>query len=216
MKNRKLNLIVLAAVSSVFLASCGSNALETEEKKDSAQASDKSVTYVVNTAESELNWHGKKLAYGHSGVITITSGSLSIEDDKITAGKFEVDMKSIKETGDGIDPEKAEQLAGHLMSADFFDAENHPISTFEITSSEKNADGTYKLSGNLTIKGITKNISFPATVNIQGNTLTANAEFTINRTDWDIKYGSGLSGAIGDKVISDDIDFKVSLKAEKK
>ena len=151
MKNKKLNIFALAAVSSFFLVSCGSNAVEAGDKKDSAEAGDKSVIYTVNSAESELNWHGKKLAYGHSGIISITKGSLSMEADKLTAGKFEVDMKSIKETGDDINPEKAAQLAGHLMSADFFDSEKFPTSSFEITASEKNSDGTYKLSGNLTI-----------------------------------------------------------------
>jgi polyisoprenoid-binding protein YceI len=216
MKTKTINkMMIIAALSGLLFVSCSSDAVEAGEKKESAQASEHSITYRVNTSESELHWHGKKLAYGHSGLITISSGSLSMEADKLSAGKFEIDMKTIKETGENIDPEKASQLEGHLMSADFFDVEKFPLSTFEITAAEKNADGTYKISGNLTIKGITKNIEFPATIQTTGDKLMAQAEFTINRTNWDIKYGSGISGAVGDMVISDDITFKVILKADK-
>ncbi len=211
---KTIKLFSLAAVAAVTFAACSSNAVESSDQKKVAEATVESVKYTVNPATSEVSWHGKKLAYGHSGVITLKSGELALEGDKLVSGNFEIDMTSVTETGNP-DTEKATQLAGHLMNEDFFDAEKFPVSKFEITSAEKKEDGTYTINGNLTIKGITKNIAFPATIAQNGNEVTANAEFTINRIDWDIRYGSGVSGAVADQAISDDIDFKVSLKASK-
>jgi polyisoprenoid-binding protein YceI len=74
---------------------------------------------------------------------------------------------------------------------------------------------THTVKGNLTIKGVSKNIEFPAKVTVAGDDITATASFTINRNDWGVTYGSGLSGAVGDKIIGDNIDYKVSLKGKK-
>lgn len=205
---------LLMMASAVILASCGSNAVEATEAKKEAEATEKSVEYVVDAKSSEVQWHGKKLAYGHTGLIDIKSGSLAAENEKITAGKFEIDMNTIRETGD-VDPEDAIKLAGHLMDVDFFDAASFPLSTFEITG-VKGEKGNYEISGNLIIKGVSKNITFPAEVKLEGDQLTANAEVIINRTDWGVVYGSGVTGAVADKAISDDIDFKIKLVANKK
>lgn len=215
---KTLKYFAFALVAVMTLASCGGgNEATTAGAADSvATAGAAAATYKVDVAGSELQWHGSKLAYGHSGVINITDGSLSVENGNITAGNFAVDMKTIKETG-SEDAESAAKLAGHLMSADFFDVEKYPTSKFEITGSSANKTDstTHTIKGNLTIKDQTKNIEFPANVVIEGNNLNAKASFTINRNDWGVTYGSGLSGAIGDKVISDNIDYKVSLKATK-
>lgn len=215
---KTLKYFVFALLATVVLASCGdSNTAATANNADSvATAGAAAATFKVDGPSSELQWHGSKLAYGHSGVITITEGSLSVENGNITAGNFTVDMKSIKETG-ASDAEAAAKLAGHLTSPDFFDAEKFPVSKFEVTGSTANKTDstTHTIKGNLTIKDQTKNIEFPANVVIEGTNLTAKASFTINRNDWGVTYGSGISGAIGDKVISDNIDYKVSLKATK-
>lgn len=204
-----------AVLATAILSSCGSDAVEATDKKDVAEATVESIVYKVDTATSVLNWHGEKVAYGHDGVIEITTGELTMKGDTLTSGNFTVDMKTIKATDEGGKPEDLAKLAGHLMAPDFFDAEKFPTSKFEITSAEKQTDGTYGISGNMTIKDVTKNISFPATIKVEGEKLTANAEFTINRNDWGVVYGSGMSGAIGDAIISDDIKFKVNLVANK-
>lgn len=195
-----------------IISSCGSNATEATDAKKEAEASEKSVTYIVSPTKSTVQWTGTKLAYGHTGLIDIKSGELSVEGKKITAGSFMIDMATIKETGEDIDQEKAIQLAGHLMSPDFFDAAAFPTSSFAITSVEE-ADGKYTISGNLTIKGVEKNISFPAKVEADGKKLIADAEFIINRNDWGVSYGSGASGAVADQAIGDDLEFVVHLEA---
>lgn len=214
---KTLKYFVLIAFAAIAFASCDSTATTTANDADSvANAAATAATFKVDAAASELQWHGSKLAYGHTGLITITEGSLSVENGNITAGNFMVDMKSLKETGNP-DAEGATKLAGHLTSPDFFDAEKFPTSKFEITGSTaaKTDSTTHTIKGNLTIKDQTKNIEFPANVVVEGANLTAKASFSINRNDWGITYGSGISGAIGDKVIGDNIDYKVSLKGTK-
>jgi polyisoprenoid-binding protein YceI len=210
MKNA-INLMILGGA--ILFSACSSNGVETSDAKKKADATKESITYKVDPKQSELNWSGKKLASGHSGLIEIKSGEISAEGDKITAGKFEVDMKTITEPGNP-DQEKAAYLTGHLMSEDFFDAEKYPVTSFEITGVDEK-DGKFTISGNLTIKGISKNISFPAKVKADGEKLTADAEFTINRNDWGVTYGSGITGAAADQAIHDDIEFKISLVALK-
>jgi polyisoprenoid-binding protein YceI len=214
---KTLKYFFFVAVAVMAFASCGgSDATKASDADSVATAAATAATFKVNVAESQLQWHGSKLAYGHSGLINITDGSLSLEAGNLTAGNFSVDMKTMKETGND-DAEKAAKLVGHLMSPDFFDAEKFPVSKFEITGSTANATDstTHTVKGNLTIKGVAKNIEFPAKVVVEGNNLTANAKFSINRNDWGVTYGSGLSGALGDAVIGDNIDYTVSLKATK-
>lgn len=216
MKTVKYFFFALMAV--VVMASCNNSSSTTAatDADSVAQAGAAAATYKVDVATSTLQWHGSKLAYGHTGLINLTEGSLSVENGNITAGNFTVDMKTMKETGD-VKPEDAAKLVGHLSSPDFFDVEKFPISKFEVTgSSEFKSDSTtHKIKGNLTIKDQTKNIEFPAKVTLEGNNITATAKFSINRNDWGVTYGSGLSGAIGDKIISDNIDYEVSLKGTK-
>lgn len=209
----KLNLLLLAA-STAFLMSCGNGGetVDAGEEGTEATASSESATYTVDTQKSMVEWTGKKLAYGHTGTIAIKSGELSTEGGNITAGNFVLDMNSIDETVTAENDEKEQKLIGHLKSDDFFSVEQYPTAEFAITKVEGNT-----VSGNLTIKGITKEISFPAQVNVTDNELTASAEFTINRTDWEIKYASGnfFTDLAADKAISDDIAYKVNLVATK-
>ncbi|MFN3343588.1 MAG: YceI family protein [Flavobacteriales bacterium] len=212
---KTLRILSFSVLAAALFTACSSDAVESTDAKDVASAAAESIVYNVDVKASTLGWYGSKLAYGHQGVIDITSGELTMKGDTLTSGNFTVDMKTVKATDEGGDPEKMAKLAGHLMAEDFFDAEKYPTSKFEITGATKNQDGTYNVSGNMTIKDVTKNISFPATIKVEGDKLTATAEFTINRNDWGVTYGSGVSGAIGDAVISDDIKYNVSLVASK-
>lgn len=210
---KKFNLLLLAA-STAFLMSCGNGGetADAGEEGTEATATTESVTYTVDTQKSMVEWTGKKLAYGHTGTIQIKSGDVSVENGALTAGNFVIDMNTMDETVTAADEEKEQKLIGHLKSDDFFKVDQYPTSEFAITKVEGNT-----VSGNLTILGITKEISFPAQVNITDTELTASAEFTINRTDWGIKYASGnfFEDLAADKAISDDIAFKVNLVATK-
>jgi polyisoprenoid-binding protein YceI len=215
---KTLKYLSLALFVAIAFASCGDSAKTTTANDADSVATPGSAaaTYKVDIATSELRWYGKKMAYGHGGLVNITQGSLSLENGNISAGNFTVDMNTIRETGND-DAGSAAKLEGHLKSEDFFMVEKYPTSKFEVTASTpaKTDTTTHTIKGNLTIKDVTKNIEFPANVVVDGNNLTANASFSINRNDWGVVYGSGLSGAIGDKIISDNIDYKVTLKATK-
>ena len=114
--------------------------------------------------------------------------------------------------------EYAAKLEGHLKSADFFDVEVHPTASFEVISSEpSDAEGTtHNVKGNLTMKSITKEITFPANISFEGDQLTATGTFTIDRTQWDVQYGSesffpDLIKKGKDKIISNDIELTLNL-----
>lgn len=162
-------------------------------------------TSKVDTKSSFINWTGKKVVGSHEGTIKLTGGELTFSAGKLTGGNFTIDMKSMENTdmkGGG-----AEKLMGHLHSDDFFSTANHPTSTLKITNVVAN-DGGYDIKGDLTIKGITKPISFSATA---GQYL-ANADITVDRTIYDIKYGSGsFFENLGDKAIDNDFTLKVNL-----
>ena len=109
-----------------------------------------------------------------------------------------------------------DKLVGHLKSDDFFGVETHPTATFVLKSAEKKSGNEYTVKGDLTIKGITKSIEFPATVKVSGNTLEASAEVVIDRSKFDVKYGSGsFFDGLGDKMIYDDFTLDISLVATK-
>ncbi len=210
---KRVNLLLLAA-STAFLMSCGNGGetVDAGEEGTEATATTESTTYTVDTEKSTVEWTGKKLAYGHTGVIQIKDGEVSVENGTLKAGNFTIDMNTMDETTTASDEEKEQKLVGHLKSDDFFKVGQFPTSEFAITKVENG-----NISGNLTILDVTKEISFPAQVNVTDNELTANAEFTINRTDWGIKYASGnfFEDLAADKAISDDIAYKVNLVATK-
>ncbi|NNF22771.1 MAG: YceI family protein [Saprospiraceae bacterium] len=175
------------------------------------------VTFSVNVEESNITWVGKKITYDHTGTIKISSGSLDITGDKLAGGSFTIDMNSMINL-DLEDAEKNGQLLGHLKSADFFNVSEFPTAKMVITSAKmKKAEGSnYEVTGDLTIKGITKPVTFPAMVNIDKDIVTANATIVFDRSEYDVRYGSGsFFDDLGDKVIYDDIELGVELIANK-
>ena len=217
MKKTALN-ILGGATLMLLLTSCGNKASNTEAEKTAAQADSAAKEYVVSIDQSMLGWTAtKKIGGGHNGKIKLSSGSLNLVNTEVKAGKFDIDMKTIS-CNDLTDPKKNADFLGHLASDDFFSVEKFPTSSFEITGSEKTAEaGITNVKGNLTIKGITKNITIPAKVSVEGETAKVTAEFSIDRTEWDIKYGSGkFFTDLGDRIINDNIDFKLDLAASLK
>ena len=142
-------------------------------------------------------------------------------DGKVTAGSFTIDIKSL-----GLD-EKEEmfqtKLKGHLLSPDFFDAEKFGTAKFEISSVEPYTaaagaasvveGANYTISGNLTLKDSTKNVSFPAAVTVSETEVTAKANFNIDRTQWGMSYGNDKS--LKDKFISPEVNISLNIKAIK-
>ncbi|MFZ5553011.1 MAG: YceI family protein [Bacteroidota bacterium] len=211
---KTVKILSMAALAAFTFASCGGG--EKDKKNEKKEEGPKAVTYVIDAATSELQWHGEKNPeYGHTGTAGIKSGELTMEGDLLKAAMVEVDMNTLAEPGNA-DTESAGKLVGHLKDTSFFFVAAFPSATFALTSAEKQSDGTYGITGDISIKGVTKSISFPATITIEGKNLTATAEFSINRVDFGVKYGSVADGAKPEDSISDTVTFKATLKASAK
>ena len=171
-----------------------------------------------NLNKGTLTWTGSKLTgSSHTGAISVLSGNLKAQGDNILSGEFVVDMNSIANTDLEAGKGK-EKLEGHLKSADFFDVEQFPRATFVILGSKpapEGGDATHLITGNLTMKDVTKSIAIPANVAVVENKLTAvTPSFVIDRTQWGIEYGSSsIAGLAKDKIISNDIALVLSLEA---
>lgn len=163
---------------------------------------------VIDVTKSTVSWEAAKVTGKHNGIIKVKSGSLTMDGTKLTGGSFIIDMTSLEVTDLAAGSGK-EKLEGHLNSADFFSTDTHKEATFKITKvSGKGMEGEYMVAGDLTIKGITKPVSFEANVT-NGN---AKANIKIDRTKYDIKYRSGnFVENLGDKLIYDNFDLAINL-----
>lgn len=217
MKQTKL-MIGLIAIS-VALAACGGGI-----KGDKTEAGDAAEEQLVigekrltaDPKASVIEWVGKKPTGTHNGEIFLSDGSIELTDGKVVGGSFTMDMNSIKVL-DITDADMNAQLRGHLVSGDFFHADSFPTATFVITGVEENsAEGaTHRITGNLTMKGITRSISFDAHVKIEDQKFVATTpQFIINRADWNVQYGSrSFFKNLKDNFIHDDIGLKINLTA---
>ncbi len=173
-------------------------------------------SYTIDVKKSELQWFGKKIVGGHNGTVEITQGVFEKKGTAYT-GSAVIDMNSI-DCVDLTDPKYKAKLEGHLKSADFFDVATFPKSTFTIASAKKLSGDQYTFEGTLTIKGITHPIVFNGTVKENGTTATVVAQLSIDRTKWNVVYNSkGFFDVkkLGDKLILDDIDFKLLIVISK-
>ncbi len=196
------------------------DAVKIEEKTASGELD-------VDTKNSEVSWVGTKNTGKHDGVFKIKEGKIKLDGDKIVGGNVVIDVKSLEvkdlEKGKG-----KEDLEKHLLSKDFFEVEKNPTIDFEIAkvvgyeapkNKEKTdaeytlADPTHYITGNLTIKGEKRSITFPAKVNIKNGKVEAKAKFNINRVDWKLSYGSDKS--LGDKFIKPTVHLGFSFVAGK-
>jgi len=161
----------------------------------------------VNVEKSKVTWKAYKVAGGHEGTVNIKEGALIFDKEKLTGGEFVVDMTSLVTTDDMGDMKA--KLEGHLKSDDFFSVESHPTSKLVFTKAEAFNKNSYTVTGNLTIKGITKPITF--VVSVFDNKATATLK--VDRTKYDIKFRSGnFFENLGDKTIYDEFDLVVDLE----
>ena len=161
----------------------------------------------INTEKSSVEWLGKKIGGQHEGHIKVMSGSFELENDKLVAGNFVVDMTSITNT-DLENQTYNQKLVGHLKSDDFFGVEKFPTAEFTITKSSKFSNGTASVTGDITIKGKTESISFD--VMRAGNEYTAKID--VDRSKFDVRYGSNsFFDNLGDKAIDDIFTLNIKL-----
>lgn len=218
MKKSILSLFVLATISFV---GCKNDKNEAADAAEVATASEEAVTYTVDAATSMVEWVGSKPAGKHNGTISVSGGEVMVKGNAIEGGNFTIDMNSITVL-DLVAGEGKEDLEGHLKGATkenedhFFNVAKFPTSTFEITSVTGDAT-TATISGNLTMKGITKNVTFPAMVSVDDATVTIKSEgFKINRTEWQVNYASkSVFDDLKDKFVDDEIELVVTVKATK-
>ena len=163
----------------------------------------------LNKSASSIAWLAKKVTGEHNGTVGISAGALNVDGNKLIGGNFTIDLKTIKDL-DLTDPGYNQKFIGHISSGDFFEVEKFPTASFVITKVAGK-----QVTGNLTAKGITKSITFPAEITVKGGKVTAKANITIDRTDFNIRYNSKkFFESIGDKAIYDDFALTVSLVSE--
>lgn len=166
-----------------------------EEKKD------------VKTDASTVTWKAYKVTGSHTGTVDLKSGSLSFEGDQLSGGEFEVDMTTLVSTD--LEGDSKGKLEGHLKSDDFFSVDKFNTSKLVFTNVKATGKNSYEVTGDLTIKGITKPVVFD--VSIYGSKATATLK--VDRTKYDVKYGSGsFFENLGDKTIYDEFDLVVDLE----
>ena len=162
----------------------------------------------INIEKSQIKWVGKKVTGQHEGTINFQDAALEFKEAKLTGGSFTVNMTSVTVT-DLKAGQGKEKLEGHLKADDFFGTKKYPTSSLEFKKITSKGKGTYTVVADLTIKGITKPVTFDLDVTAD----KATTSFKIDRTKYDIKYGSGsFFDNLGDKVISDEFDLTVNLE----
>ena len=208
--NKPVLKIFTILMLTIAFVSCKDKADEakTTEATEATEAQATSAKYMANPAESTIEWAGYKPTGQHNGTINLESGIFTVNNGKIESGTFFIDMASLKYN------DVSERLEGHLKIADFFDVEKYASAAFEVTGFEE-VDGKMMLSGNLALKDKKNNVTFPVTVSEDGNNYTITSEmFTIDRSKWDVQYGSkSFFDNLGDKFINDDIELKIVVKA---
>ena len=174
----------------------------------------------IDTVASTVSFIGTKPVGQHNGVFTLNQGSVTVNEGQLTGGNFIININSMKIVDK--DTNGVAMLTGHLLSPDFFDAAKYGTARFEITAIENYdstkvqsllAGATHLISGNLLLKDSTKNITFPAKVSVNETTVTAEADFNIDRTLWGMNYKGPNNPA--DWFIKKEVNLKLNIKANK-
>lgn len=216
-------LFLLFSVVFISLASCQSVPKADEAKTGDEQkaAAAEGAAFKIDSTQV-VSFIGTKPIGQHQGTFNISEGVIYVKNDVVVSGgHLTFNIKSLTITDK--DTSGVAKLTGHLASPDFFDAEKFPTATFEVTSVEPFTDSTksdlildgatHVVNGNLTLKGVTKNVSFPAIIKVNNTVTSVQANFNINRTDWGLVYGNDKS--LGDKFIRPEVNVSFSISAHK-
>lgn len=215
---RKLQ--VIAAVSALLFATlvaCNGPKGEKVDAKDAnAVGSSVGQEMMVDLTKTLVYWEGAKPTGMHNGSVSLTDGFVRVNEGDLVGGEFTMDMKSIKVL-DLTDEKMNGMLVGHLMSPDFFLVDSFPTAKFVITRvmpmESSSADANVKIEGNLTLRGVTKGITFSAMVSMNGAMMEAKTpQFVINRVDWGVNYGSkSVIANLKDNFINDEMGLRIEL-----
>lgn len=175
-----------------------------DAKPDAAAAPGKELA-VKGEPDSKLGWVGGKASGDtHEGGFKTFTGKVTLgEDGKVSAISFDVDTTSVYSDVD--------KLTTHLKSKDFFEVEAHPKATFASTAIKEKAEGenTHEVTGNMTIRGITKELTFPAKITVADGKVEATSTFKMERTQFGIVYKGQA-----DNLIDNEVVLKLKLVAE--
>jgi len=210
---------IFPVVMLLIMAACqdpSANRAEVMERLEAGEIPEVVDVYHLDPVSSQVAWEGRRIGGDHDGTIGIERGEFYVFEEEILGGEVVMDMHQIKVL-DIENPESNARLQAHLESDDFFAVEEHPEAYFEIVGVEPIADdidATHRVFGNMTIRGITHGIAFDATIDIQAGQLTAVANFDLDRTQWNVRYGSGrFFDDLGDRAISDYFGLELNLEA---
>ena len=225
MKNLvKLTLMMLLVSSFIACKNTEGKKAEVSDKVEKASNAE-GTSYAVAADLSKVMWEGTKPTSGHNGTVDVSEGNVIVKDGSVVGGSFTLDMNSIKNL-DIEDEGKRGYLESHLKGLgddnadDFFNVRKYPTAKYEITKVTKregNPDGNALVYGNLTMKDVTKAVSFAANIDVtaDGTVRVSTPQFTIDRTEFGIKYGSpSFFEGLADKAINNEIGLKVSLVAK--
>jgi len=216
MKKIALSLVIVTGLT-ISVTSC-KKTTETTEAGEVAETSAEAITYIVDVENSTIEWKAGTVIPGkaHNGTISISSGEVNVKEGVLEAGSFVLDMTSIAVSD--LDEENGKSyLEAHLKGTnedgsadDFFNTTQFPEGKFEITAVTNEG-----LDGNLTLKGITKNIKVPAKITVNNNEVTIASEpFFIDRTQWNVNFrNQSMADVAKDKVIKNDVEIQLSVKA---
>ena len=206
----KIKYLAFALAAPVIFVSCENPADKTSDAKVS-DAVDKSATPAqagtkyVFTPASQVNFIGSKVTGSHHGGFKEFTGYFTIKDGAPVGNDHKVVINMGSTFADD------EKLAIHLRGEDFFDVEKFPQAIFDVTGFKKDSSSAYTVSGNFTLRGKTKNISFPAAVSQSGDSVKIDAKFDINRKDFGIVYPGKTDDLIRDEVV---IELKLEAKPQ--
>lgn len=211
--------IIPALLMATMMTSCGSDAVEATDAQEVTETAI-TATYSTLGDHNHVDWKAWHLGKTgeRSGSVMLKDAEVSVNEGVLAGGKFVLDIAGLTVTNFGEDTAQNEKLRGHLASGDFFLTDSFPTAEFEITSVDTmSGDFNSKVSGNLTIKGISKNITFNANVEIAENAVTVTSEtFEVNREDWGLTYNAeGTAGVPVDYLISNEIAFTIHANVTK-
>ena len=216
--------ITIAAMSLIFGACSSDNGRKVEANEAqiiNVQKSESTIELVSVDKRSNIDWRASHLGGTGKrfGKISLKNATVLVNNNEMTNGKFIIDMRSFTVDNFGEDKKSEEKLSGHLQSADFFDVVNFPISTFEISKVNYSKSNGFnsEITGNLTIKNVTKSITFLANVSVSGDVVSIESEdFAVDRRSWGLTYNvEGSVGVPAEYLISNDIGFTIDVIVSK-
>ena len=221
MKKRVLNSMLILSLVATAVSCKNDKKTETSEVKETVEATS-ATSYNVDVEQSKINWVGSKPAGEHNGKVSISKGTFQVEGDELKGGNIVIDMTSINvQDLEGDDKKKLEDhLMGYSNGKEdhFFNANKYPEAKFEITGVEEK-DGETLMSGNLTLKETSKNITFPVNISMNeadNSLMLTSQNIVLDRTEWGIKFMSkSFIENLGDNFVSDQMKISFDLKAFK-